>query len=92
MAFSAVRVYEARIVVTSDDAPADLIIDGGAVQADIAVAAEPGVLNSGGGPILVSVDARLAAADVDAINPAGGPVDLSIGAGLPASVDVQAVE
>jgi len=92
MALVAVRVYEARIVVTSDDAPAELIIDGGAILADVAIDVDPGVTNPGGGPIPIAVDALLAAVDVDAINPAGGPVDLSIGAGLPASVDVQAVE
>jgi hypothetical protein len=92
MAIVAIRVHEARIIVTADDGTDDSIFDGGAILADVAVDVEPGVLNPAGGPVPVAVDARLAAVDVDAINPAGASVDLSIGAGLPASVDVQAVE
>jgi hypothetical protein len=71
MALIQVRVFEVRIVTTGDaPAPAEIYIDGGAVEGAVEIAAEVEAINPDGGEIAVTVEAAAEInVDVEGIMP-----------------------
>ncbi len=85
-----VRVFDLWIETTgSESAP---MIDGGGIQAAVAVRADLDAVNAAGATIPASLDCVRADVEVGAINAAGAAIAFAVEAGWPAILELQAVE